>query len=252
MSSKDRIANEKAFHNETYSEGKRNLHYGYYEIFAQIRADFRERVRMSVRGVDVLELGCGIHTFAPEFAPEARNMTGIDISEEAVNKSRNIADEAGLQNCSFQVMNAEELELPEHSVSLIFGSGIIHHLDLDAFFTESARVLKKDGRILFMEPLGHNPFINLFRLLTPSIRTPDEHPLLRKDLVLIGKYFKELDIKYYYLFSLLAVPFRNKSIFAGMVRFLDSLDQLFFKFIPFGKYMAWYVLVDASKPRLLN
>lgn len=249
MSSRDRIASEKAFHNETYAEGKRLSTYGYYEIFIGIRDDFRERVRQLVKGKDVLELGCGIHTFAPEFAPSAKSLIGIDISEEAVAQSKAIADKAGVSNAEFRVMNAEELELPDHSISLIMGSGIIHHLDLEVFFRECARVLDTEGRILFMEPMGHNPIINLYRSLTPSIRTPDEHPLLRSDLDLARRHFREVHVKYYYFLTLLAVPFRRMPFFRGLVRFLDGADQLFFRLIPGARYMAWYILLEASGPR---
>src|SRR3546814_4334755 len=44
-----------------------------------------------------------------------------------------------------------------------------------------SRVLRPGGRAVFIEPLGLNPAIELYRRFTPSARTPDEHPLLRRD-----------------------------------------------------------------------
>lgn len=38
----------------------------------------------------------------------------------------------------------------------------------------------------FLEPLGMNPLINLYRKLTPDRRTPDEKPLDKRDFETIG------------------------------------------------------------------
>ncbi|MFN3918218.1 MAG: class I SAM-dependent methyltransferase [Flavobacteriales bacterium] len=246
---RDRLENEKAFHNESFSQGVRKSIDEYYTIFRQIRKDFSDRIIAFVPNKNVIECGCGVSTFSPEFAPLANSLLGIDISDEAVRQSKEKADNAGLTNCEFKVMNAEDLKVEDNSVSLIFGSGIIHHLDLDVFYKEAERVLDSKGKIIFMEPLGHNPFINFYRWITPKMRTPDEHPLLRKDLKQIAKHFKVVNIKYYYFFSMAAIPFRRTRIFGGMLNTLDAVDQFFFSCIPYFKYMAWYVLIDASNPK---
>ncbi|MDA0310106.1 MAG: class I SAM-dependent methyltransferase, partial [Bacteroidetes bacterium] len=127
----------------------------------------------------------------------------------------------------------------------------IHHLDLTAFYMEARRVLVPEGRILFMEPLGHNPIINAYRKLTPGMRTPDEHPLLKKDLIQLSQNFENLNIKYYYFWSLFAIPLRRFKLFKPALRVLDGLDQLMFKWIPGSKNWAWYALLDASNPKPL-
>lgn len=252
MTAKTRIENEKAFHNESFSTGLRSQIDSYYEIFIGIRAEFKKRVSHSIQGKRALELGCGPTTFSPEFSHLAEHIKGIDISEEAVRQSEEIAKKNGLNNVDFEVMNAEELSLPAQSIHLIFGSGIIHHLDLTAFYKEARRVLVPDGRILFMEPLGHNPIINAYRKLTPGMRTPDEHPLLKKDLIQLAQNFENLNIKYYYFWSLFAIPLRKYKIFKSVLFFLDGLDQFMFKWIPGSKNWAWYALLDASNPKPLT
>jgi len=44
------------------------------------------------------------------------------------------------------------------------------------------------GSAIFIDPLGHNPAINMFRRSTPDLRTEDEHPLLLEDFRLAGRY----------------------------------------------------------------
>jgi ubiquinone/menaquinone biosynthesis C-methylase UbiE len=81
----------------------------------------------------------------------------------------------GVVNAQFDVMNAEELEFEDAAFDVIFGSGIIHHLDVPRAYSELARVLAPGGSAVFVEPLGHNPLIRVFRNRTPELRTPDEH-----------------------------------------------------------------------------
>src|SRR3546814_2369311 len=117
---------------------------------------------------------------ALRFATTARTATGIDISDVAIEKGRERARQKGFTNVRLEAMNAEAMTFPDDSFDLVFGSGIIHHLDIDRAFGEIARVLRPGGRAVFIEPLGLNPAIGLYRRFTPSARTPDEHPLLRR------------------------------------------------------------------------
>src|SRR3546814_18316951 len=77
-------------------------------------------------------------------------------------------------------MNAEAMTFPDDSFDLVFGSGIIHHLDIDRASGEIARVLRPGGRAVFIEPLGLNPAIALYRRFPPRALTPHDPPLLRR------------------------------------------------------------------------
>ena len=62
---------------------------------------------------------------------------------------------------------------------------------------EIDRLLKKNGSLIFIEPMGTNPLINLYRRLTPGSRSKDEHPFKFRDLNYFKNIFKEVNIKYY-------------------------------------------------------
>ncbi len=245
----DRLEKEKAFHNDAFSTGIRKPLDAYYSIFGAIREEFRSSLRTYSASKDVLECGCGVNSYASELAPHIRRLNGIDISDEAVRQSVEMTKSKGLTNCEFRVMNAEQLEFADHSFDLVFGVGIIHHLDLPVFYSEAARVLKPSGKMLFMEPLGYNPFINFYRKLTPMMRTPDEHPLLIKDLKHIKNSFNDLKIRYYHFFTLLALPFRNKKVFHPLLKCLQGVDDFMFRLVPGFKYLAWYVIIEAGSPK---
>ena len=80
------------------------------------------------------------------------------------------------------------------------------------------------------------------------MRTEDEHPLKQKDIKLLKQYFQNVEIEYFSLFTLLAVPFRNKFFFDQLYEFLRSIDMAVF-LIPFFKKYAWSVIIHASNPR---
>ena len=99
-----------------------------------------------------------------------------------------------------------------------------------------------------MEPLGHNPLINLYRRLTPKGRTADEHPLLMPDFDLARKYFGRVDLTFFHLATLAAVPVSKTRVFRPVLGALSVLDRaLLNPRLPIKKY-AWMALIELSKP----
>jgi SAM-dependent methyltransferase len=147
-------------------------------------------------------------------------------------------------------MDGQRLAFRNKSFDVICGRGVLHHLDLHRSFAEIARVLKTDGGAIFVEPLGHNLLINLFRRMTPRLRTVDEHPLRLADLDLAGRYFERVEIQYFHLTALAAIPFRNLFFFSRLLTLFDRFDQLLFRVFPWSRRLAWIVHLSLSSPRV--
>lgn len=47
------------------------------------------------------------------------------------------------------------------------------------------------------------------KTLTPSLRTPAEHPFRRSDLATFSKYFDRVEIRHFCLMSLVAIAFHR-------------------------------------------
>ena len=75
----------------------------------------------------------------------------------------------------------------------VYGSGILHHLNMKNVCFEISRVLTNNGKIIFIEPLGTNPVINFYRRLTPKSRSVDEHPLIKTDFEILKLTLKMLN-----------------------------------------------------------
>src|SRR5690606_300376 len=104
---------------------------------------------------------------------------------------------------------------------------------------EISRCLKPRGTAVFWEPLGHNPFINWYRAMTPGARSEDERPLLMNDVDLARKIFGRVEAFSYGLTTLASVPIRNTKLAPTLFSALSRIDKLFFCSSWLSKY-AWY------------
>lgn len=241
---------ERAFHNRTFSTGPREQAAKYYSSLTSSRAFFMHELGHRVPDQAILEFGCGPGRLAVELAGKGAQMTGIDLSEVAIEQARNKADQADVTDRSaFHVMDAEELTFPEESFDMVYGAGILHHLDVERALGEIYRVLKIEGVAIFLEPLGHNPFINLYRKFTPGLRTVDEHPLRQGDLQLIETRFASSEFHYFHLLSLLAMPLRGLPGFENLIKKLDRIDRFVFARLPWLRKEAWIVVMILSKQK---
>ncbi len=148
----------------------------------------------------VLDLGCGRGRASLRLARLGADVVACDISPRMVAATLALATGCGLSaQVQPLVMSAHMLALPAASVDAVLGISVLHHLDYRAACREVSRVLRPGGRAVFVEPLGHNPLLRLFRLLTPAARTDGERPLRWPQLA--GWQHRE-----FYLLGLLAAP----------------------------------------------
>jgi len=242
-----RIERERVFHDKRFSGETRHAQGKYYAAIKDGAMQFDERVRVLAVEADVLELGCGNASQTCELARGAASVCGIDISEVAVADARKRAEAADVSNVRFEAMNAEALAFPDKSFDLVFGRGIIHHLDLERCFPELARVLRPGGAALFWEPLGANVVFGLYRALTPNVRTVDEHPLREADFTLARRWFGSVGTECFGLSSLLTVPFRDTPFGDGFLRVTRRVDRALFR-LPKLKWQAWYCFIELRQP----
>ena len=238
---------ERDFHNETFAGDTRAQAAKFYALQAG-QAAYHRRIHECPAGADVLEYGCGRGSAAFELAAAGARVTGIDISDVAIDLASRRGAELGLADrLRFQTMDAERLELEDASFDLVCGTGILHHLDLDLAYVEIARVLRSGGHGVFLEALGHNPLINLYRRRTPQMRTVDEHPLRIGDLQLTERHFALATFEYFNLTSLAAMPLSSRRAFPAVVEALERVDQVLFRRLPYLRRHAWVALLRLTR-----
>lgn len=244
----DRVERERVYHDARYADETRERAGKYYETASESADAYLSR--LTVRPGDrVLEYGCGTGSAAFDLAAQHAEVVGIDISPVAVEAASSTARERALGSVSFQLMNAESLTFPDREFDLVCGSGVLHHLDLSRAFPEVARVMRPGGRATFFEPMGHNPVINLYRRLTPKMRTSDEHPLLMDDFEMARRSFGTVRCECFMLLALAATPFRRLPFGSWMRRRLAAVDRWLFRRSALARRWAWTVVIDLSNPR---
>jgi ubiquinone/menaquinone biosynthesis C-methylase UbiE len=241
---------ERKYHNKRFN-GEEDIRASlnkYYVLLEKVNNYINDKIDINIIGKKVLEYGCATGDISVLWAKKGANVTGIDISEQAIYQAKQKAKKENL-HINFIVANAENTGLNDKEFDIIIGNGIIHHLDLNNAYRELSRLIKNNGKIILLEPLGHNPFINLYRLLTPAMRTKNEHPLKMKDLKLLNNYFDYINIKYFNLFTLFAVPFRKYTYFDMLYTFLSLFDEFLLNTFPFLKKYFWMVVIELSNPK---
>ena len=242
-----RTRGESEFFDARYAEDTRAALSKFYAITRASTAFYQQALLARCPGA-VLEFGCGEHADAFLLARHQADVLSIDISQVAVEKGAARAQRENL-DITFSLMNGERTGLAPHAFDLVCGAAILHVLSLSSAMHEIARVLKPDGRAVFIEPLGHNPLINLYRSRTPQYRTAHEHPLTRQDLAALEACFHRCDVRFFHLFSLLAVPFRGRQGFGRLLRTLDRADRELFARVPGLRWLAWQVVIVLEQPR---
>jgi SAM-dependent methyltransferase len=116
-------------------------------------------------GRRALELGCGTGVFLERVARCGAEIRGLDLSEDLLEKARERV--ARLPNVALDRGNAEAMPYPESHFDAVYGSSILHHLDLAAALAESRRVLRPGGRVVFAEPNILNPQVLLMFRFPP-------------------------------------------------------------------------------------
>ena len=199
----------------------------------------------------VLDYCCGDGSFTIFLAKKGIHMIGIDISEVSIQNGKNLIKTEGLEDrISLFAMDAEKTEFPNSYFNGILCGGVLHHLNIENAYKEMARILKPEGTIICNEPLAYNPIFQLYRRLTSHLRTKweMEHILTQRDINLAKKYFGKIEIKFFHLATLLAVPLRNLPGFDSVLSALEGVDSIILK-LPGFQWLAWQVIFILSEPK---
>jgi ubiquinone/menaquinone biosynthesis C-methylase UbiE len=223
----------------------------YYSIEAHSLALMKRWLTEHCRNASVLDYCCGNGEESIFVAQQgARHVVGIDISPVSIKNCRARARQEALEDrVEFRVMDAEALEFPDDSFDLITEYGVLHHLELDRAMGELARVLKPGGSIVCTETLAHNPLIQLYRRLTPKLRTAWEvdHIINRRSFDIMRRHFGQVEPHFFHLTTLAAVPLRRMPVFRPVLQTLRAVDRVLLS-LPGIRWQAWQVVFKLSAP----
>jgi ubiquinone/menaquinone biosynthesis C-methylase UbiE len=250
----DRILAEKEWHDaEDIKRNNSKLITGVYgsDIFQETESHFLNALG-NVKGMRILDFGCGTATTSYQLEARQARVTGIDLSLPRILEGKRWygrPDNEGAPD--FSIAAGEFLPFAEGTFDAVFGKQILHHVVLETALPEIVRVLKNSGQAVFLEPLRHNPILEGYRRLTPQLRSPTERALTCADIRKIGSYFHECYHQEFILFSvlpvLLEILFRKKVSLKIFLDRLQKIDQLLVQKLPaIGKFY-WQTVIVLKK-----
>lgn len=194
-----------------------------------------------VHGLRVLDLGCGHGMASVVLARRGGQVIGCDVSVGYLAEARRraLANQVAV---GWVKADGQRLPFPAGSFDRIWGNAVLHHLDMERAAGELRRVMAPGGRAVFCEPWGENPLLHLARRALPypgKGRTPDETPLLFKDLALLKRAFPKMRVTGHQLLGM-AGRFLGKM---GFAKRLHRWDQLLMRRVPSLRRFCRYVVV---------
>lgn len=116
----------------------------------KITAHFR---KSDLKGLDIVDIGCGGGLLSEPMARLGANITGVDASEKNINIASIHAKNVGL-SIYYKCGSAEELADSGKKFDVVLNMEVIEHVaDVPAFLTACSRLVKPDG-IMFIATLN--------------------------------------------------------------------------------------------------
>ena len=146
--------------------------------FADLAARYRTRNRFArqrianvfsllpnVKGLRVMDVGCGMGTFTFEAAARgARFALGLDLAPTGIAAAARIAREDDVRDCSFLLADAAVLPVRTASADVAIAADFTEHLDDDTLrrvMSEAARIVKPNGTLIIYTPEASHVFERL-------------------------------------------------------------------------------------------
>ena len=101
-------------------------------------------------GNKLLEVGCGIGTDLVRFAKGGAEVTGVDLSQTALELAEKNARHANV-TLRLELANGEDLPFVDEAFDVVYGHGVLQYTaEPHKMVAECCRVLRADGIAIFM------------------------------------------------------------------------------------------------------
>ena len=199
----------------------------------------------SIHGKKILEVGCGTGAQTVEFARQGALVTAIDVSTESVEQASKMARENGV-SADVLVMNGEQLHFEDGLFDIIYIDAVLMHADPEKVLREASRVCREEGRVLVLEPLQYNPFSLPYRLFFSPYKKTKPHYMTLRKFKAFQKYFRTMQHKEFYFFSVLLFPFYSRGV-PRMSGVVEAMDTATLRALPFLRHLSWITVVEYRK-----
>jgi ubiquinone/menaquinone biosynthesis C-methylase UbiE len=200
-------------------------------------------IESKIKNKIVLDAGCGTGGAINYFSNFCKEIYGIDISRENIEKAK---EKYKNKNLFFQVDNVEKISFDESTFDVVYSRWVIEHLkNPKKFIDETYRILKPGGVLILWVPNVKNPIGVLTKMIPFAMQIKIKGMLERKTIEDVEHY------KCYYransvsrLDQLVKNEFKR-----GYVERFDTPDYFIYHKILF---CIWLLFHKLSDNKLLN
>lgn len=205
-----------------------------------------------LEGKKLLDYGCGDGWNTVCFAKAKAKVWATDISENGVELTKKKAAANGVSELvTAEVQNCYETQFLSDMFDIIYGGGILHHLDVQTAGQELSRILHPNGIAVFYEPIRENKIMDTIKAMVlrvlrrkPSEETENETPMTIERINLLKPYFKIINYRFFNVLSSANVLFNSellKSLFLWA-------DYMLINYLPGYFKLGRGVVIELRQP----
>jgi len=206
----------------------------------------------SLKGKRLLDYGAGDGWNTVCFAKAGAKVWAIDISQKSIELTRKKAAANGVAGSVVaEVRDACRTRFPSAMFDVIYGGGILHHLDVRAAAPELCRILRPDGVAVFYEPIRETRAMDVVKALAlrllnrrPKEVTGTETPLTRGRIALLRPWFEVVRYRQFEVLSSANALIPSRTL----KWFLLWADDLLMRCLPAFAELGRAVVIELRRP----
>lgn len=207
----------------------------------------------NLQGKKLLDFGAGDGWNSICFAKAKAHVWAIDISEKGVELIRTKAVANGVSDyITAEVRNCYKTELATNQFDIIYGGGVLHHLNIDAAGKEICRILHPDGVAVFFEPIRDSRVMDVIKMIVlklinkkPLEETENETPLTSNKIRQLESYFDTVNYTHFNVLTSAGLLINSDYL----KKVLTWLDYSCMKFVPGFKKLGRAVVIELRAPK---
>ena len=205
----------------------------------------------TLEGKKVLELGTGTGGTATLLAKRGATVVGIDLLPFRLAEAKRRAVQHNVADAvDFARMDATQLAFPDNTFDFVISKSVLVFTEHAQTANECYRVLKPNGKAIFIENMRKHPAVWLYRKLFLKY-SGKLHYFSLRDIAAVGAEFEEMEHREFHLLALGALLWQRgisiPAVYRWTLRYLKGVDALLLRLFPFLKQFCWITAMICEK-----